>query len=63
MDWSKQERTEYVPMHEYMHIRRLDSLVKMLLILVLCLHWYNPFVWIMFLLVNRDLELCCDESF
>ena len=51
----------YVLTHEYYHIKRFDLLWKTLLVAALCLHWFNPMVWFMFLLVNRDLEISCDE--
>lgn len=61
-DWTDHERVDYVLAHEYMHVRRLDAGVKMLLLLALCVHWYNPLVWLMYVLANRDLELCCDRA-
>ena len=48
-------------MHEYVHIQRWDALWKLLFALALCIHWFNPLVWLMFVLANRDLELTCDE--
>lgn len=51
----------YVLLHELMHIRALDAVRKLLVIAGLCLHWMNPLVTLMFLLVNRDMELLCDE--
>lgn len=51
----------YVLLHELMHIRALDAVRKLLVIACLCLHWMNPLVILMFLLVNRDMELLCDE--
>jgi len=52
----------YILAHEYMHIRRFDCLFKGMLTLSLCLHWFNPFVWLMYILANRDIELSCDEA-
>jgi len=52
----------YILTHEYVHIRRFDTLMKWILAGALALHWFNPFVWIMYILANRDLELSCDES-
>ena len=46
--------------HEFEHIRRFDALRK-LFMAALCIHWFNPFVWVMYSLFNRDIELCCDE--
>ena len=48
--------------HEFVHIRRFDSLSKVILLIALCVHWFNPFVWIMYILANRDIELSCDEA-
>ena len=48
--------------HEFVHIKRLDGLTKLILIAALCLHWFNPLVWVMVVLANRDLELSCDEA-
>lgn len=48
--------------HELVHIRNSDNLKKLLMHLALCIHWFNPLVWVMYLLFNRDLELMCDET-
>ncbi|HBA50764.1 MAG TPA: hypothetical protein DCZ91_23800 [Lachnospiraceae bacterium] len=53
---------EYVLLHEYVHICRLDAVTKLLIALALCIHWFNPFVWVMYILFNRDIELVCDEQ-
>lgn len=57
----KKEELEYVLTHEYMHIRKNHVLVKLVLLISLCIHWFNPFVWIMYIVVNRDIEIWCDE--
>lgn len=62
MDWSDTNALNLILTHEYVHIRRWDGLFKLLYALALCIHWFNPLVWVMFLLVNRDLELSCDEA-
>ena len=51
----------FVLEHEMMHIRALDAWRKLLVLAALCLHWFNPAVFLLFLLVNRDMELLCDE--
>lgn len=51
----------YILAHEYIHIRRFDSVVKLVFAAVLCVHWFNPLAWVMYVLANRDLELSCDE--
>lgn len=48
--------------HELAHIRRKDCLRKLLLTVCLCLYWWNPLVWLMVRLANRDMELACDEA-
>lgn len=62
LDMKDRIRTECVLAHEYTHIRRLDVLMKWLLAGALSLHWFNPFVWVMYMLANRDIELSCDEE-
>ena len=62
MDMNDRQLLDYVLAHEYFHIKRFDAFWKMLLLLAVCVHWFNPFVWVMFVLANRDLELTCDEA-
>ena len=52
----------YILTHELVHIRSLDCLRKWLLTSALCVHWFNPLVWLMVYTANRDLELACDET-
>lgn len=61
-DWEDESSLQFVLAHEYVHIKRLDVLWKIILIVILALHWFNPLVWIMFYIVNRDIELSCDEK-
>lgn len=51
----------HVLAHEREHIRRGDQVVKLLGFLLLCLHWFNPLVWLAYALLCRDIELACDE--
>ena len=60
-DRSDETALQYVLAHEYIHIRRFDAITKILFAATLCVHWFNPLVWVMYLLANRDIELCCDE--
>lgn len=53
---------EYILLHERHHIRRLDHAVKLLAFLALCIHWFNPLVWLMFVLLGKDMEMSCDEA-
>ena len=61
-DWDDQDTLKYVLAHEYVHIRRFDAVTKLALTAALCIHWFNPAVWIMYVLANRDIELSCDEA-
>ena len=56
------ERFRLVLAHELAHVRRRDCLRKLLLTACLCVHWWNPLVWAMAVLANRDMELACDEA-
>lgn len=60
-DWRDADALAFILAHEYAHIRRLDGLKKLVLTVAACLHWFNPAVWVMYLLANRDMELACDE--
>lgn len=53
---------KHIIAHEKAHIRRGDHWWKLLAYGVLTLHWFNPFVWIAYMLLGRDIELACDES-
>lgn len=52
----------FVLEHELVHIRRFDAVTKLLLTVAFCVHWFNPAVWVMYMLANRDMELACDEA-
>lgn len=52
----------YILLHEQHHIRRGDHVFKLLALIALCLHWFNPLVWLSFVLSSRDMELSCDEA-
>ena len=53
---------EHVIAHENAHIRRKDHLWKPLGFLILTLHWFNPLMWLGYVLLCRDIELACDEK-
>lgn len=61
MDWES-GAADYMLCHEYVHIRRFDTLTKLLAAAALCVHWFNPAVWLLWVLLNRDIELACDEA-
>lgn len=51
----------YILAHERHHIARGDHITKLLAFLALSVHWFNPLVWIAFLLFSKDMEMSCDE--
>ena len=58
----QEEQMEYIIAHEKHHIARLDHVVKHLSYFALCLHWFNPLVWVAFILSGKDMEMSCDEA-
>jgi len=59
-DFSQELNLQYMLEHEFYHIKRWDVFWKILTIAIACFHWFNPFVWVMCVLANRDLEISCD---
>lgn len=53
---------EHVVAHERAHIRRKDHFWKPLGFLLLTIHWFNPLLWLGYILLCRDIELACDEK-
>ncbi len=53
---------KYIIAHERYHIRRKDHIVKLLGYTALCIHWFNPLVWVAFALSGKDMEMSCDEA-
>ena len=53
---------DYVIAHEQTHIRRRDHWWKPLGFLLLTIHWFNPLMWLSYILLCRDIELACDEK-
>lgn len=56
------EEERYMLLHEQIHIRRMDPLFRTLAYAALCIHWFNPFVWLAFSLSEKDMEMSCDEA-
>lgn len=57
----KQKHQDHIIAHERSHIGRGDHLIKPLGFLVLVVHWFNPLVWLAYILLCRDIEAACDE--
>lgn len=56
------EEKQYILLHEHTHIKRFDHVIKLLSFFLLCLHWFNPLVWVAFFVSDRDMEMTCDEA-
>lgn len=56
------DQERYILAHETAHLRRGDPLWRLLAYTALCLHWFNPLVWLAFRLSERDMEMSCDEA-
>lgn len=57
-----EETIDYIIYHEEMHIKRKDHIIKVLLYFVCIVFWFQPFVWIMYYFLLKDMELACDEA-
>ena len=57
-----EEEYRYVVAHERVHIRRKDHLIKLFAFLLRSVYWWNPFVWIAWHFMERDMEMSCDEE-
>ena len=60
MGMSRKER-RYILAHERAHLEKGDHWIKMLGYIALALHWFNPLVWVSYILLCRDIEMACDE--
>lgn len=52
----------YILMHERAHIKRGDNFIRMAALIVVCIHWFNPFAWLSLKMLYSDMELSCDEA-
>lgn len=57
-----EEETAYVLAHEHAHLKRKDHLWKPLGFLLLTVYWFNPLIWVAYMLLCRDIEAACDEK-
>ena len=56
------ESRKVVLCHERVHLQRRDYLFKPAVLVICCVHWFNPLVWLAFYLMNMDCEMSCDEK-
>lgn len=62
MDFRNVVQLRHVLAHETMHIRRRDNWLKCVMLAAICVHWYNPLVWMMSKCLSSDLEAACDAA-
>ncbi|MBP3622214.1 MAG: hypothetical protein J6J16_10675, partial [Lachnospiraceae bacterium] len=53
---------KYVVSHERFHIKRFDYVMKPIAYFIAMAHWFNPIVWFSYMLMERDMEMSCDEA-
>ncbi|MBR3143302.1 MAG: hypothetical protein IKF09_09175 [Clostridiales bacterium] len=56
------DEREYVLNHEWIHIKNKDSITKLVSYVILCIHWFNPLVWLAFIMLCADIEMRVDEE-
>jgi len=54
--------TDYIIMHEKVHIKRKDNLLRVLAVITTCIHWFNPLSWVFLKHFLQDMELACDAK-
>lgn len=58
---AEQDR-EYILCHERKHIKRRDYIVKPIMFVLVSVYWFNPFMWIAYYFMMKDMEVSCDEA-
>ncbi|MDE5597612.1 MAG: M56 family metallopeptidase, partial [Lachnospiraceae bacterium] len=59
---TEQREKRYILLHEQIHIKRRDYIWRFAGYFALCIHWFNPLVWLAFFLSGKDMEMSCDEA-
>lgn len=57
-----EDTLEHVLAHEKAHIKRGDHIIKPFAYVLLSIHWFNPLIWLSYILLCRDIEVACDEK-
>lgn len=60
-DFTNESTLNHILAHEMQHIKQFDNLTNIFVLLILCMHWFNPIMWIYYLLFQKDVETFCDE--
>lgn len=62
IDFTNTQMVRHVLTHEMTHIKRYDNLLKLVMLIALSLHWFNPFVWLLSRTLTKDIECSCDVA-
>ena len=57
-----EKEREMILRHEAMHLKRRDPLWKLISLIALAMHWWNPLAWLCIYLFHKDMEMACDEG-
>ena len=57
-----EDEKEYILNHEWTHIKNKDGVIKLIGFAILCIHWFNPLVWLAFVILCADIEMRVDEE-
>ncbi|MBE5949881.1 MAG: hypothetical protein E7261_12815 [Lachnospiraceae bacterium] len=57
-----EKETQHILKHERTHIKHYDPFIRFVGLVCICLHWWNPLVWIAIHKMNQDMEMYCDET-
>lgn len=57
-----EDECSYILAHEQHHIKRCDHILKLMGYVTLMIHWFNPLVWLAYILFCKDMEMSCDEA-
>ena len=62
LQWENEQDLYCILEHERLHIKYFDICTKYFMCLALCIYWFHPLVWLMYILLGRDMEAACDEE-
>ncbi len=61
-DTLAEQEKRHILMHELSHIKRKDTLTCLVMTILNIVHWFNPIIWIAFLIMRKDIEVMCDAK-
>lgn len=60
--YTHSEISDQALLHEYMHLKYHHQVIQYILIFIVMINWFNPFIWLMYHYINRDMEVACDRG-